>query len=54
MKNLNEPTKLQKSAARKELDRRILALQKIPCIESRIEQDRLIVNHKLWNREVKE
>ena len=53
MKNLNQLTNMQKIAARKELDNKLIALQKIPCIESRIEQDRLIVNHKLWNMESK-
>ena len=53
MKNLNQLTNMQKIAARKELDEKLLALQKVPCIESRIEQYRLIINNKIWNMEVK-
>ena len=53
MKNLIQLNNMQKIAARKELDTKLLLLQKVPCIETRIEQDRLIVNHLLWDKESK-
>ncbi len=53
MKDLIQLNKMQKQAAKRELDNKLLFLQRVPCIETRIEQDRLIVNHLLCDKELK-